>query len=125
MMKKPLTVVYNTLGSNMKIPRSILVESFAQCLSSFEAAVIKNALASADKDFTPEVKTSLIAILSQYGCRVCPNPETLPLQLANTAHFEFQIKPLAACSTITNGIPQDEKEFWKSFSVEQLYSLYL
>ena len=113
------------LGSNVKIPSSILVESFAECLSSFEAAVIKKALASADKDFTPEVKASLIAILSQYGYRVCPNPETLPLQLASTAHFEFQVKPLAACCTIANGIPLDEKEFWKSYSVEQLYSLYL
>ena len=113
------------LGSNVKVPSSILVESFAKCLSSFEAAVIKKALASADKDFTPEVKASLIAILSQYGCRVCPNPETLPLQLASTAHFEFQVKPLAACCSIANGIPLDEKEFWKSYSVEQLYSLYL
>ena len=56
---------------------------------------------------------------------MCPNPETLLLQLATIAHFEFQIKPLVACCTITNGIPLDEKEFWKSYSVEQLYTLYL
>ena len=88
-----------------------MVESFAECLSSFEAAVLKKALASADKDIALEVKASLIAILSQYGCQVCPNPETLPLQLASTVYFELQIKPLAACCTIANGIPLDKRNF--------------
>lgn len=55
-------ISYNFFGIKVKIP------SFAKCLSSFEGAVVKKALASADKDFALEVKTSLIAILSQYGC---------------------------------------------------------
>ena len=112
------------LGSEVKIPKRILIESFAECLSSIEAGVVKNALISTDKDFSPETKANLISILSQYGCRVCPTPGTLLLQLANTAHFEFQIKPLAVSRTIANGIPLDEKAFWESYSVEQLYSLY-
>ena len=87
----------------------ILVESFAECLSSFEAAVLKKAL---DKDIVREVKASLIAIRSQYGCQVCPNPETLSLQLASTVYFELKIKPLAACcTTIANGIPLDKRNF--------------
>ena len=61
---------------------------------------MKNALISTDKDFSPETKASLISILSQYGCRVCPTPGTLRLQLANTTHFEFQIKPLPVSCTI-------------------------
>ena len=80
---------------------------------------MKNALISTVKDFSPETKASLISILSQYGYRVCPTPGTLRLQLANTAHFEFQIKPLPVSCTIATLLMR------RHSAVEQLYSLYL
>ena len=111
--------------SAAKIPKNILIESFAESLSSFEASVIKKALTSTDREFSAEMKANLISILSRYGCRICPTPQTLHSQLVNTATFEFQVKPMAAFCSISNGIPSDEKPFWQSYSVEELYSLYL
>ena len=113
------------LGSAAKIPKNILIDSFAESLSSFEASIIKKALTSTDREFSAEIKANLISILSRYGCRVCPTPQTLHSQLANTAKFEFQVKPMTAFSSISNGVPSDDKSFWQSYSVEELYSLYL
>ena len=44
---------------------------------------------------------------------------------ANITKFEFQVKLMAAYSSISNGIPSDEKSFWQSYSVQELYLLYL
>ena len=60
------------LGSAAKIPKNILIESFAESLSSVEASVIKKALTSTDREFSAEMKANLISILSRYGCRICP-----------------------------------------------------
>ena len=114
------------LGSTAKIPKNILIDNFVESLSTFEASLIKKALTlTTGCEFLAEIKENLIMVLSRYGCRVCPTPQTLHSQLANTAKFEFQVKPMAALTSINNGIPSDEKSFWQSYSVEELYSLYL
>ena len=39
--------------------------------------------------------------------------------------YEFLIKPMAAISSIHSGICDEEKQFWRKFSVNELHSLYL
>ena len=113
------------LGSTVEIPNDILVKSFAESLSCFEANIIKEALGSSNGEFSAKMKAKLISVLSRYGCRVCPTPQTLLSQLVNLAKLEFQAKPMAAVCNISNGIPSNEKPFWHSYSVKEFYSLYL
>ena len=52
------------LGPTAEVPSAIQVEAFADSLSSFEASVVKEALASTSMAFSEEMKTNLISILS-------------------------------------------------------------
>ena len=61
-----------------------------------------------------------MAILSRYGCRV-----SLRSQLVAIAKYEFEIKPLTAIHSISSGVPKEQKEFWESLSVGELYTLYV
>lgn len=96
------------LGPTIEVPSEIQVEAFADSLSSFEASVIKEALDSTNSAYSEEMKTSLISVLSRFGCRVCPTPQTMESQLTSIAKYEFQVKPMAALCAI-----------------QELYSVYL
>ena len=112
------------LGPMTEIPLQILAETFAESLCSFEAATIKEALDSTM--FSNELKTKVMGILSRFGSRVCPSSSSsLKAQLSVVAKYKFQIKPMTALSGIYNGISAEQKLFWRSFSINQLHSLYL
>lgn len=113
------------LGPTTEVPSAIQVETFADSLCSFEACIVKEALASTSIAFSGELTTNLISILSRYGCRVCPTPQNIQSQLSCIAKYEFQVKPMAAFSAMSTGIPSREKPFWQSYSVKELYALYL
>ena len=113
------------LGLAVKLPSTILVETFASSLSSYEAGLIKESLASSSGAFSKSTKAGLVSLLSRYGCRVCPTPQNLESLISSTANFEFLVKPLAAFSSMRSGIPPDEEKFWQSYSVEEFYNLYM
>lgn len=111
------------LSPGVDLSQKILVQSFAESLCSSEAATIKQALASTT--FSKELKDKLICIFSHYGSMVSPTPSGLRVQIYNIAKYHYTVKPMAAICSIGCGIPSNEKEFWDSFTVEELYSLYL
>lgn len=115
------------LGPTVEVPSAILVETFADSLSSVEASIMKEALSSiaGSVAFSKDMKAKLIDILSRYGGRVCPTPQTLRSQLLSIAKYEFQVKPMAAFCAIASGVPSNERPFWQSHSLGELYSLYL
>ena len=110
------------LNLYIEISQKILVQNFAESLSRSEAATVKGALASAT--FSKELQDKLICILSRYGSMVCPTPNGLKMQICNVAKYYYTAKPMAAISSIGCGIPSNEKQFWDSFTVEELYSLH-
>jgi len=113
------------LDTSITIPTKILVEALAESLSVHEAVTLKQALTMSSTSFSNAEKNTLITIFSRYGCRTCPTPENIQSLTENMARVEFQIKPMAAYSMIASGIPSDERLFWKSYSLEELYSLYM
>ena len=113
------------LGITVDIPSSIVLQSFAASLSSFDASVVKEALSSKDTTFSNDMQSKLLYIFSQYGCRVCPKPLELKDQINSIAKYAILTKPMAALCAISSGIPPTEKVFWKSYSIEGLYSLYM
>ena len=113
------------MGPTIEIQPKILVQTFAESLCSYEASVVKQALAEGGDAFSDELQANMITILNRYGSRMYPSPANLKSQLSNIAKYELQIKPMASICSMNSGIPNSEKPFWDSFSVDQLYSLYL
>ena len=112
------------LAFSITIPTKILVEAFTECLSVHEAAILKRVLTSSTS-FSNAEKDTLITVFSRYGCRSCPTPENIHSLTTNTARVELQMKPMAAYSMIASGIPTDERLFWQSYSLEELYAIYM
>ena len=103
----------------------MLVPAFADSLSVFEAATVREAVAANSTTFSDIQKDILMTIFSRYGCREYPTPKNIHSLTENTARFEFTIKPMAAYSMMSSGIPLEERLFWQSFSLEELHSLYM
>ena len=113
-------------GPAIDIPPQIMVQTFAESLCLHETSIVKEALEKSDAGTFPcQLMTDLTTLLSRYGSRIRPSPATLKCQLCDIAKYGQQIKPMAAIYTMNNGIPSCKKPFWESFSVDELYSLYL
>ena len=79
-------------------------------MSTFDTSVIKEALLASH--FSQEMKVKLTSILSLYGCRTCPAPQSLRSQICDIAKYELQLKPAAAYFAMSSGIPAREMDFW-------------
>ena len=113
------------LGPMTDFSSSVLIEAFSESLCSYEAGIIKEA--SETSTFSTNLQTKVVTILSQYGSRVCPSTSAhlMRAQLLNVEKYEFLIKLMVAISAIHSGISDEEKLFWRNFSVNELHSLYL
>ena len=98
------------LGTNIHIPNTFLVSTFIDSLNSYEQGLLKEGLNSRS-EFSQDLETKLVAIVSRFGGREIPNPSELVLQLAQ---YQFQVKPLPATIAINAGIPNFERPFWQS-----------
>ena len=115
------TLACMLLGVTVDIPSSIVLQSFAASLSSFDASVVKEALSSKDKTFSNDMQSKLLYMFSEYGCRVCPKPLELKHQINSIAKYAILTKPMAALCAIYSGSPATKKVFWQSYSIEGLY----
>lgn len=84
------------MGPTIEIQPKILIQTFAESLCSYEASVVKQALAESGEVFSDELQANMITILSRYGSRMCPSPANLKSQLSNIAKYKLQIKPMAS-----------------------------
>jgi len=113
------------LEPNVDIPRRILAQMFAESLCMHEALIKEAITVRGMTSFTAELQANLTNILSCYGCRVSLTPTNVTSELWNIAKYELQVKPMAAVYAMHSGIPSNEKPFWDTFSVEELYAIYL
>ena len=128
----PLRVAFPSLaamllGPTVLIPDSILVETFADYLSTYESAIIREALVSIKEQpssFSSEQMKKLIDILSRMECREMPNPGNLKQLIVQVAKHEFVTKPLGALYAFYSGVPVTHHPFWNGISVGELYSWY-
>ena len=112
------------LGPMTDFSSSVLIEVFSESFCSYEAAIIKQAMEA--PTLSTDLQTKIVSILSRYGSRACPSTSTdLRARLLNVGKHEFLIKQMAAISSIHSGISEEEKLFWRNFSVSELHSLYL
>lgn len=113
------------LGPTVRIPDEILLESFLDYLVHYEMKTVKDALcAFSTGQFPPNLISKLTTLLSRYGCRSLPKPESVKRLILEVARHEFMIKAAGATCAMHAGVPEEHKSFWSKYSVEELYGIY-
>ena len=110
---------------NLVIPDDVYMKTFFDSLSVHDQEVFKVAyeeIKEKRKSFSADVKSSLVVILSLYGCRELPEPENLQRLTLQLAKYQFELYPSAAISAMKSGVAVQHLPFWKSMSVYRIYS---
>ena len=96
-------------------------------MSPYEASILRDAFKDIKRGatkFTSSMQSSLLTTLSRFGLRKIPMPDSLKSLLAQSARFEFLLKPSCIISSIFSGIPSKHKAFWDDLGVNGILSLY-
>lgn len=109
------------LGPSTSLSTEIFMQSFSDYLSTVDYKTISDALTMTE--FSSAVKSSIINIISRFGCTEIPTPKNLRLIMSNLAEHHFTAQPFAAICKMSSAIPDTHRPFWQSIGVEQLYSL--
>jgi len=122
-------VVASTVhGPVVAIPDTIIVQSFADNLSSYDSTVIREALVLASnmqlKKFADDQLSQLINTLSQLGCCEMPSPTNLKRLIVEVARHELLTKPLGALYALRLGVPVSHHGLWEQLSISDLFALY-
>lgn len=111
-------------GPDVIIPERVLLESFIDFLSSHESSKLRAAIVESRTTLTPDMRASLIDILSRFECREMPTSENVQRLVLTVARHIFLGKPLGVLYCLKSGVPKPYNEFWSSYSVEKMFSLY-
>lgn len=125
----PLRIAFPTLAGMLLGPgtpyqNEHLMSAFIECISSTEAALLKECLKVKGSSFSVQTQAKLVEIFSQFDSRQLPTPANFKQQLLQVAKYQFTIKPMAAIASINSGISPAESAFWKGKTVDDLYILY-
>lgn len=112
------------LGPTVIIPDSILLDTFPDCLSEYEAGIIRECL-GCTAPFGANLEGRVMDVLSWFGCREVPSYCNMRKVIIEVAKYEFVVKLLAAITMMSTGIPHSHAAFWSGKSVEEFHSLYL
>lgn len=105
------------------VPDQMIMDSFIEFISTYEGAILRNALGQ--EKYDSDLTDRLIDIFSRFGCRDLPTPQNIVHLIRSIAKHEFLVKPLGALYALHSGIPEVHKGFWSQFTVESLYDIYL
>ena len=113
-------------GPTIHIPANMVIDSFADFLSTYEGGFVSKALSiiNTDSPFPEDLVSKLTDILSRLGCHEMPKNSTFKRVLAEVAIFTFITKCMGALYALHSGVPATHKDFWKGVSIEELYKLY-
>ena len=117
-----LVIAYALKSIATYIPDSIIIESFLDFLSAYEADVLKQALSQ--EQFSPEMVDKLVALLSGFGCKEIPSPSKLKMRILQVAKHEMLNVPLRAVHLMNSDVPFRHKSFWDDVSLVELFKLY-
>ena len=125
----PVRIVFPSLcamllGSNVKVPADILVDSFKEYLPEIDRMHLQQCFTSRS-EISMELKSALVSIFSRFGCLEVPTASNILRLCEQVAMYEFLIKPMAAINAISSGIASEHREFWNSMSVHDFHDLYL
>ncbi len=111
-----------TVLLDQHVPDSVLLDSYIKSLCDYDMKVVQKALDLTD--YSSDISSDLISLLSAHGCREIANPSNVRRLLCQVARYTFLIKPAAALSIMRQGIPEQHVPFWNAVPLEQFMSLY-
>ena len=108
------------------LPDHIMADTFvSSSLSLYDATVVRQGLEwSKESEFSTELQTSLIAILSMYDCREIPKQKNFKGLILEIARHHFVRKPAATITDIHAGVPAQHAAFWSKMTGGMLYAVY-
>ncbi len=115
------------LGLSVVLSDSIVMEAFVDSISIHESGIVKIAMVEVENKlsvFSPEVSSGLISLFGRFDSRKAPTPSNFKQMLINLARYDFFIKPSAALSFISQGVPEQHHSFWSGMGVDGLFALY-
>ena len=104
------------------IDEQCLIEGFLDFVTDYERQFFLNCLQKAT--YTQEERGELLDIVSQFGVRSLPNPQTIRDQVVKMGKCELVNKPLWACSAFQQGVADNKMEepLWNDSSdVDKFY----
>ena len=109
----------------VNLPDEVLMGTFIDSLSVHDAIICHlDEVKKGYVCFSESVCSSLISVVSMFGCREIPKPNSFKELLLKLAHFEFEVKVGPAIAAIKLGIPVQHQDFWKKIRCCDLYSIY-
>lgn len=112
------------LGLGTVLSRETLVGDFLDFVSDVDKTTLKLAMKTKTKEFSGDMQSSLVNVLSRFGCRELPTRDNLRGLLHTLAKHQFQVVPCAALALMSGGVPSSQKPFWQNVKVEELRSVY-
>ena len=128
----PIRIAFPTLaccllGLNTEISSEVLIETFIDSLSLYDAGIMKRACSEArakQPAFSSDLMPLVLSLFSRYGVRQLPTPPQFQHMLSQVAAYEFISKPSAAISLIYSGVPDQHRPFWKKLYVDDFFTIY-
>ena len=111
-------------GPATTVPEGILLEVFVDSLTVHEAEIFKTAINMGGETFPSTIQSNLVAILSRYGCRQMPYPNTLKCIIVDASRYEFLMKPAGPLSMMHSGLPKSHTQFWSQQSIKDIHNVY-
>ena len=123
----PLRVAFPVIACAIKgplteIPDTLLLDSFLNYISAYEADFVRQGLKSCN--FSDDLQEALTTLLSRFHCMKMPSPSNLRVLLIQVARHEMVTVPMKVLHYMHSGVPVSYREFWESFSVLELYSVF-
>lgn len=118
------TVIATLFGPVVSLPDNIYIESLMDYISPLEVETLRAAFKVMTPQFGQQLTNDLISLLSRFGCRKVPNHDNLRNLVVDVAKHEFIAKPLAPLYALQSGIPVPHLEFWRQFTLDDLYALF-
>ena len=114
------------LGTDVKIPDIVLMESFVDFLASYESSILRDGIVQAQTDhtLTPTTKSSLIDLLSRFGCTEMPTSKNLLQLITGVAKHYILGKTFGTLYSMRSGVPLTYYDFWRTYTVEDVFDLY-
>ena len=120
-----LTLLTMLLEPMAEIDSETCLEAFCDFISDAERFTYKKALKSTTScHFSPEMQTSLLEVLSRFGCRTLPTPKNVWSTIESISRYEFLVKSAAAIALVYSGIPKLHRGFWLCKSVHYVAAIY-
>lgn len=111
-------------GIDVNIPDAIVMESFIDYISDYDRSIIRKAFTVEETLFPASIQSSLINVLSVYGCNEMPTPVNIRRLILEVARYVLINRPLGIVFTLHSGIPTMYHKFFSQFSLEKWFQLY-